>query len=116
VPHTRADAHVTGNDKSNYEDESAKKTINDFQILYNKLKGNNIIARNSIEDYFYETALYTNNNFYSEDTIADPEYSKPEIYQKTAVDFVNGEDKYYMLGWDNEIQNVYKLAKKNGRD
>jgi hypothetical protein len=98
VPHARADAHATGNDKSSYEDRSMDKTIDDFKILYNKLKGWNIVSRNSIEDYFYETALYTNNNFYSEDTIADMEYSKPEIYQKTSVEIVNGEDNYYMLG------------------
>jgi len=98
VAHTRADAHATSNDQSIYEIMSAEKTTNDFKTLFDKLKNYPLIQRNMVDDYFYNIALYTNNNFYSDDTIASSEYSKPEIYQKTAVDFVNGEDKYYMLG------------------
>jgi hypothetical protein len=95
VPHTRADVHITGNDPSSYEIMSAFKTKNDFVNIFNKLKDNSIIKRNNIDSYFYNVALYTNNHFYSEDTIADVDYKKPEIYLKNIVD-VSGEiSRYY---------------------
>ena len=116
VPHTRADAHMGQNDQSSYEISSTYKTVDDFKNLYEKFKTYQIIKRSSVEDYFYNVALYTNNNFYSEDTIMSYEYNKPEVFQSSAVNFVNGSDLYYVLGWDKEEQNVYRLAKKIGRD
>ncbi len=116
VPHTRADAHIGSKGQSSYEVMSSYKNVDDFKKLYENYKNYQIIKRNSLEDYFYNVALYTNNNFYSEDTIMSHEYSKPEIFQSSAVSFVEDRDNYYILGWDHEIQNVYKLAKKIGRD
>jgi len=95
VPHTRADVHISKNDSSSYEIRSAGKSVNDFQLLFNKLKNNPIIKRNNIDDYFYNVALYTNNRFYSEDTIADVDYKKPELYLKNIVDISAGVSRYY---------------------
>ncbi|HRZ29853.1 MAG TPA: hypothetical protein P5052_03885 [Candidatus Paceibacterota bacterium] len=98
VPHTRADVHIIGDDVSSYEIRSSQKSKNDFVDLFNKLKNHSISKRNTIGDYFYNVALYTNNNFYSDDTIMSYEYKKPEIFQQKAVDLTSGTDKYYVLG------------------
>jgi len=95
VPHVRADVHFGKNDESNYEIRSSYKTVDDFKMLFNKLKLFSIVKRNSVEDYFYNLALYTNNNFYSEDTISAIEYQKPEIYLKNIAEITNNNSTYY---------------------
>jgi hypothetical protein len=116
VPHTRADSHAGGSDQSSYEVMSGYKTIDDFKNLFENLKPFSITKRDNINDYFYNVALYTNNNFYSDDTINNTEYNLPDVYLKDVFDKKDNNGGLYLWGFDKDKQDIYKLAKKSMGD
>ncbi|MFA6136263.1 MAG: lamin tail domain-containing protein [Candidatus Paceibacterota bacterium] len=79
--HARNDSHVKG---SPYEDYASNK----------KLTGNvddeDVPNFDNLDEYFYELATYSNNNFYSQDTIGIQ-----SGYQSPEPDSVNMCDDYY---------------------
>ena len=88
--HTRNDTHAhelekeTGDYGSPYEEYLKKYTRQnikkDLDIANNLKKENQSpIIKQSIEDYLISLATYSNNYFFSKDTINDPKYQNPKI-------------------------------------
>jgi len=80
-PHTRNDSHALG---SPYE-EYAKRWTKDTISVTEKLLAEEKMAYlyDNLDDYFYHLALFTNQNFFSEDTILVEKYLEPIIsYEK----------------------------------
>ncbi len=106
--HTRNDPHVFG---SPYETFAAKFT---FQApdtdLTQRLSGKSPVVLADLGSYFDGVATYSNNNFYSQDTIGlQSGYVLPAA-DMSNVDARNG--KYYVMGRDSE-GNEYPLLKKS---
>lgn len=109
--HTRNDQHADG---SPYENWAEKFNLeNEDQSLKKNLKSEKPVILSSIDDYFDKLALYSNNNFFSKDTIGiQSGYVLPEInYENTFLD--NGNNYFYKK--NNEGQNYFLLRyRKNG--
>ena len=88
--HTRNDTHP--ND-SPYENYSQRFTRNNFHIA-NDLKKQNFqpVNFNNLDEYFEYVANYSNNYFFSKDTVNDPKYEKPKII-KSDSEYGYGLDK-----------------------
>jgi hypothetical protein len=99
--HTRNDPHAQG---SPYEKYSGKYNLNNFdQELKIRLNNKKPIILNSLEEYFDNLAIYSNNNFYSKDTIGiQSGYDKPQ-----PIDFEIKNDLRFGLGRDENY--FYKL-------
>lgn len=78
--HTRNDTH-TGD--SPYENYASQFNRSKFYIAED-LKNQNYqpINLNSLDDYFENLSSYSNNYFFSKDTINDPKYDKPKIIEE----------------------------------
>jgi len=81
--HTRNDSHVGD---SPYEDYASRfKLDNKDEELVGRLEDKDPIILQGLEMYFDEFAIYSNNNFYSKDTIgvqSGYKLPQPEIYPK----------------------------------
>jgi len=95
--HTRNDPHVEGD---SYEKFAAEQKTIDW-------KGKKLIELDRLADYFNELANYSNNNFYSKDTIGLAEYDAP---QADYLRFYQGH--YY--GVRRDEQGDYFLYRKSG--
>ena len=73
--HTRNDTHP--ND-SPYENYASQFTRDNFHIV-EEIKNQKAPIFNSLDEYFEELANYSNNYFFSKDTINDEKYNKPKI-------------------------------------
>lgn len=82
--HTRNDSHPPFDDGgSPYENWTAKFTLeNPDQELASRLKNKKPILTDDIGSYFDATANYSNNNFYSKDSIKNYELPKPDYIEK----------------------------------
>ena len=88
--HTRNDTHP--ND-SPYENYTTRFTRDNFQIANNLQKQNFQPKKfNSLDEYFEHLANYSNNYFFSKDTVNDGKYDKPKIV-KEDNDWGYGRDK-----------------------
>ncbi|MCR4283758.1 MAG: lamin tail domain-containing protein [Parcubacteria group bacterium] len=79
--HTRGDTHadIHGDTKDPYEIYAQNYTnFNSLDIAEN-LKNDNLINFSSIQDAFDYLANYSNNNFFSKDTISNEEYNEPDL-------------------------------------
>lgn len=98
--HTRNDTHasigIIGDDGSPYEDYARRWTRESIRKLNvpNNLTGNGSvpIRHTSINEYLNAVAQYSNNTFFSKDTINDPKYELPQFFKKTGSIF--GYDEY----------------------
>lgn len=99
--HTRGDAHpAIPSFESPYEQTMAKwnpRNTNIAKPLFDK--GIRPVRLGSIDAYFDRVAFYSNENFFSEDTINIPRYNKPVI-QRRVLENVDGETIPYGLGRD----------------
>lgn len=96
--HTRNDAHADG---SPYEEFT--------KSLMPKMPEKKPIILNTLDDYFDAMANYSNNNFYSKDTIGEEFYKDPKPdYFVTAKDGGN-----YGMRVDLENGNYYLVRKNN---
>ncbi|MFH1978789.1 MAG: hypothetical protein ABII97_00125, partial [Patescibacteria group bacterium] len=79
--HTRNDTHPGDSPLENY---SARFDINNFNEVNNLL---NFSAKDfsDLDGYFNDLANYSNNNFFSKDTILDEKYEKPEIVNEESL-------------------------------
>ena len=104
--HTRNDPH--GGDGSPYETYTGRYTVKNPDIsLETRLASISKISKNTLDEYFNELALYSNNNFYSKDTIGiQSGYDKPQSEEMKLIN-----DEYFILGKDGE-GNVYKLLRE----
>lgn len=79
--HTRNDTH-TGD--SPYENYANQFNRDNFHIIGDLQKQNyKPVILNSLNDYFEYLADYSNNYFFSKDTINDPKYNKPKIINES---------------------------------
>ncbi|NCN53161.1 hypothetical protein GW950_01715, partial [Candidatus Wolfebacteria bacterium] len=105
--HTRNDPHANG---SPYEEWASQFTLENTDLnLYNETLVNNPVYLNNLEDYFNELAKYSNNNFYSKDTIGiQSGYNFPE-----PIDFelING--YYYGISKDKYGSRYYLVYQKS---
>jgi hypothetical protein len=99
--HTRNDTHPGD---SPYENYASRFNRNNFQISDELQKQNyQPIIFDSLDEYFEYLAGYSNNYFFSKDTIADDKYERPEIIR---------DDGKYAYGRDKNNKEVL-LAKLN---
>ncbi len=91
--HTRNDTHIGDSPLENYCVENC--TINTFKIANNLQKqGLKPYSLNSLNEYFEQLALYSNNYFFSKDTINIEKYSLPKIVKEEGG-FAYGLDEDY---------------------
>ncbi len=105
--HTRNDPHASG---SPYEDWSGRFTVkNPDTELNTRLSNKNLVVSDSLNSLFDGIATYSNNNFYSRDTIG-----LQSGYDMPAADMSDLEvkgGKYYVMGHTEGSE--YPLLKKN---
>lgn len=63
------------------------------------LKGLKPVELSTVDGYFYDMAMYSNNNFFSRDTILTGEYLNPKILREELVD---GKDGSYKIGYGRD--------------
>lgn len=81
--HTRGDthSHLHGDPGSPYEDYSEQYTNTHALYYSDSLVSATVPAYASLSDAFRDIATYSNNHFFSEDTIDTGEFSEPNIVQ-----------------------------------
>ena len=92
VPHVRNDSHISLygiGDKSYYEEYTDSMDLAD--LLH--IQTTNIKKYNSLEDLFYQTAKYTNENFLSKDTVFK-DYDLPKLNKN----LIKGDYAYNNIG------------------
>ncbi|MBN2197622.1 lamin tail domain-containing protein [Candidatus Wolfebacteria bacterium] len=105
--HTRNDSHAFGSPYEKYAEQFS--ISNPDNQLTQRLNNKNLIILNSLDSYFDELAKYSNNNFYSEDTIGiQSGYNLPKV-DLTNYEIINGLP--FLLNEDPE-KNKYILATK----
>ncbi len=118
--HTRNDPHPGGKDSSFYEDWTKNNSAGLTQNLGKRLfvKGNKPIIYADLETYFNNLATYTNNHFFSPDTINSDIYIKPKIVFEDGT-FAYGKDEngeYFDLAYIEEDfttkNTVYNIKKE----
>lgn len=114
--HTRNDTHVPElGDNSPYEDwahEYTKSKNNNLDTAESLIKENKIpLIYSTAEEYFYNLAKYTNENFFSKDTIKIEKYKLPRWTQEKIVETKDG--KLIKIGFYNDMPLVFikKTAK-----
>ncbi len=105
--HTRNDTHLPILDQSSpYEGWTSQFTIDNLKISSDLIKkGQKPVTYSSLGEYFDKVASYSNNNFFSKDTVNDKSYSYPQ-YDKGNILVENG--KSFILNKDS-FGNAYKL-------
>lgn len=105
--HTRNDSHAEG---SPYEAFSGQYTIeNPDTNLLSQIKNINIEKKSSLADYFNGIALYSNNNFYSKDTIGiQSGYNLPQSEESEKIG-----SYIYEKTKDENGNTIYLVARKN---
>ncbi|MDO8555490.1 MAG: lamin tail domain-containing protein, partial [bacterium] len=88
--HTRNDTHPNDSPYENYANQFTRNSWNISSDLKNQNEQPAVF--NSIDDYFNYLANYSNNYFFSKDTINDPKYNKPKITHEDGS-FAYGLDK-----------------------
>lgn len=109
--HTRANAHIffISNASSPYEVYTAKNIKNFYAPITTKLQKFEYIKKSSLNEYFDSMALYSNNYFYSPDTISNLKYSLPQIALAEFPEIQNGKQFFYVMGKD-ENGDLFHLA------
>lgn len=114
--HTRNDTHLPLlSTESPYEGEMAKWNPTIFSIS-DKIfaEGLKPILLNELGDYFEKIAKYSNNYFFSEDTILSEKYFRPkELFEKVIND--RGIEYLFAMGRDKNGDSfpLYKKGKKS---
>ncbi len=108
--HTRGDTHLPlQGTESPYEKEMAKWTPYDIQIAQKIFdNGKKAILLSSLNEYFDRLANYSNNYFFSEDTINNDKFKTPNLKTIKKI-IVNGRERLFAIGVDQNRQE-YKLA------
>jgi len=117
--HTRENAHLSFLDKatSYYENYTATLDDNFYLPLKNELKNyKEYIQKEKLDNFFDFLALYSNNYFFSPDTLPPSKYKLPEVLYPDVPEINSqGEIEYFLMGVD-ENNNLFHLAKKNFLD
>lgn len=88
--HTRNDAHPPYDDGgSPYENWTGKFNLNNpDSSIAERLKNKKPLILDSLDSYFDAMATYSNNNFYSKDSIKNYDLPKPDYFLKEGIDSV----------------------------
>ncbi len=125
--HTRNDPHPA------FDDHDALGTGSPYEIwtknfnlsspdnnLPNRLSGKKPVMLGNLEEYFDGLATYSNNNFYSKDTIGMGEYSSPEptyIWREEKIFYGFRKDEdgnyYHLVSYKNDPKDVLWAQKGN---
>ncbi len=107
--HTRNDPHPPVLDLgSPYEAWTKQFDVQNIDIV-SKLKGQRPVIFTNLDDYFYNLAKYSNNNFFSKDTIFDKNYLSPSVIKKEKIILSDG--KLYIFGVsEDNLGNIIKLV------
>ncbi len=102
--HTRNDAHPPfDGGGSPYENWTAKFNLeNPDKELTTRLNGKKPILADTLDSYFDAMASYSNNNFYSKDSIKNYDLPKP--------DYVKQDTNNYYYGFKNNSDGMYRLV------
>lgn len=111
--HTRNDPHLVYldevfHDRSPYEHWTSKFDIGNIDAV-NELKNKKPIKLNTLDEYFDAVANYSNNNFFSKDTILSEEYSSPVI-KMISIEVQENEEKS-TFGYYNIDGEKYRLVR-----
>ncbi|QQG46627.1 MAG: lamin tail domain-containing protein [Candidatus Niyogibacteria bacterium] len=105
--HTRNDPHPPVLDLgSPYEHWTKQFDIQNIDIV-SKLKGQRPIIFTNLDEYFNNLAKYSNNNFFSRDSIENYDLPKPI---RIGVEIIGGETILFMYGLDEKVDE-FRLAK-----
>jgi len=109
--HTRQNAHIFFIESINspYETYSAKSDEDFYKQTRKSIGGLKPVRKATLDEYFNEIALYSNNYFYSPDTISGSRYKLPQPIFSEAPELINGKLIFYVLGED-ENSDVFHLA------
>jgi len=94
-----------------YEVYTNRTDINFYSFLEDELTAQTLFRRSTLNDYFDYLALYSNNYFFSADTIANSRYVYPDIIFPDVPEIDNGITRFYLLGNDEKKQ-IFHLARK----
>ncbi|MDD5760730.1 MAG: lamin tail domain-containing protein [Candidatus Pacebacteria bacterium] len=115
--HTRRNVHIFFVDIANspyeaYTDQSIKSF---YEGVKKNLEGLTFLNKISLDEYFDDISLYSNNYFYSPDTILNSKYQLPQPIFLEFPEIQNGKQIFYAMGKDenNEIFHL-ALMLKNG--
>ena len=116
--HTRNDTHADlfGDPGSPYEDYAKEKTNFNKLTIAENLKNKDLPYFSAIQDAFEHLAGYSNNNFFSEDTISNEEYALPDLkkLQKKSGYLYNEEKKLYLAKYTQDGHKIlYTLNDKS---
>jgi len=107
--HTRNDAHPSGSPYENYTGQFSLN--NPDKNLSDRLVGKTSVVLSDLNSYFDELAKYSNNNFYSKDTIGkESGYNLPDPDFST-TEFIDG--LYYVVSRDSDGNQYYLANKKS---
>lgn len=109
--HTRQNVHIffIPNAGSPYESYTAKNNKDFYGQTRKSIENQEPVKRTTLDEYFNEIALYSNNYFYSPDTISDSRYKLPQPVFSEVPELINGKLIFYVLGED-ENRDVFHLA------
>jgi hypothetical protein len=98
--HTRNDVHLPIFDMDSPYEEWTKQFIDKNLFLADKLIQENKkpIIYSNLDQYFNDNAQYSNNNFFSEDTIFADEYRLPKVVFEKIEKLKNGKDIVFFYG------------------
>ena len=107
-PHTRNDDHISGRDDSPYETYTSSFNKDNIKDISSSLENEEEIILSDIGKYFNSLASFTNNNFFSKDTV-DNEIRFRQ-YAEPVVDF---EKEEYIEGLENILFGYKNLEGDN---
>jgi len=107
--HTRNDPHPPILDfGSPYEFWTKKFDVENISVV-NELGSKKPILLPDLNSYFNTIAVYSNNNFFSKDTIFIKDYGNPTIVEETRI--LLSDNKFYRFGLNRDSEeNFYKLV------
>ena len=109
-PHTRNDPHLVYldeifHDRSPYEHWASKFDIDNIDVLSN-LQNEKPIELNTLDEYFDRVAGFTNENFFSKDTIFHEDYENPIVKFEKNIELKN--EELHIFGYSNIDGKLYK--------
>lgn len=108
--HTRNDGHPPIADMgSPYEGWTSQFTAQNFHLADELIKNNKKpVIFDSLNKYFDELAVYSNNNFFSKDTIFDKEYALPSV--KFEREEILKNNKKIIFAYNNDGEKDFRLV------
>lgn len=108
--HTRLDNHYFG---SPYEDWTAQFTKSNIDIASQLIKeGSKPVSYSNLDNYFDNSAKYSNSNFFSLDTVFDKKFTDPTIKSEKVLTLSNGVKVTFGMANSSDNEN-FRLVQIN---